>query len=234
MYSLIHHKKNMYNYIENFGNEVADHMRNLPNAELAKAINMLQTVYERDGKIYVFGNGGSMAMATHWVSDFNKTVFSHNLERFSKRFQAIRLPSTEAEITAWANDVGFDMIFAGPLQNYIQETDCLIAISSSGNSTNIIKAVELARKHHVPVIGISGFTGGKLNELSDAKIVIKTKPGAYTIVESVHNAILHLFTSYFQDYFDHKLSKHDAKIATLSAKKVVKKASVKKYAGKKK
>lgn len=193
----------MENYIDIFAKEVADQMLSLPKEEIAKATHIIQSVYERDGRIYVFGNGGSMAMATHWVSDFNKTVFSHNLDADIKRFQAIRLPSTEAEITAWANDVGFDMVFAGPLKNYIQETDCLIAISSSGNSPNIIKAVELAKEHHVPVIGISGFTGGRLNELADAKIVIKTKPGAYTIVESVHNAILHLFTSYFQDYFDH-------------------------------
>jgi D-sedoheptulose 7-phosphate isomerase len=193
----------MENYIDIFAKEVADQMLSLPKEEIAKATHIIQSVYERDGRIYVFGNGGSMAMATHWVSDFNKTVFSHNLDADIRRFQAIRLPSTEAEITAWANDVGFDMVFAGPLKNYIQETDCLIAISSSGNSPNIIKAVELAKEHHVPVIGISGFTGGKLNELADAKIVVKTKPGAYTIVESVHNAILHLFTSYFQDYFDH-------------------------------
>jgi len=198
----------MDSYIDIFASEVIEQMKNLPKEEIAKAVHIIQSVYERDGRIYVFGNGGSMAMATHWVSDFNKTVFSHNLDSSIKRFQAIRLPSTEAEITAWANDVGFDMIFAGPLQNYIQETDCLIAISSSGNSQNIIKAVELAKSHHVPVIGISGFSGGKLNELADAKIVVKTKPGAYTIVESVHNAILHLFTSYFQDYFDHIVEKN--------------------------
>lgn len=193
----------MENYISTFAQEVANQMLNLPKEEIAKAVHIIQSVYERDGRIYVFGNGGSMAMATHWVSDFNKTVFSHNLDAEVKRFQAIRLPSTEAEITAWANDVGFDMVFAGPLKNYIQETDCLIAISSSGNSPNIIKAVELAKEYHVPVIGISGFSGGKLNDLADAKIVVKTKAGAYTVVESVHNAILHLFTSYFQDYFDH-------------------------------
>jgi D-sedoheptulose 7-phosphate isomerase len=201
----------MENYIDLFSKEVAEQMLSLPKEEIAKATHIIQSVYERDGRIYVFGNGGSMAMATHWVSDFNKTVFSHNLDADIKRFQAIRLPSTEAEITAWANDVGFDMVFAGPLKNYIQETDCLIAISSSGNSPNIIKAVELAKQHHVPVIGISGFTGGKLNELADAKIVVKTKPGAYAIVESVHNAILHLFTSYFQDYFDHIVETKKAK-----------------------
>ena len=200
----------MYKYIENFGNEMAEHMRNLPSNEIAKATHIIQSVYERDGRIYVFGNGGSMAMATHWVSDFNKTVFSHNLDSNVKRFQAIRLPSTEAEITAWANDVGFDMVFAGPLKNYLQETDCLIAISSSGNSENIIKAVELAKSHHIPVIGISGFDGGRLNQLSDAKILIKTEKGKYGIVESVHNAVLHLLTNYFQDYFDY-LAEKDGK-----------------------
>lgn len=199
----------MYKYIDNFADAVSAQMKNLPKEEIAKAVSIIQSVYERDGRIYVFGNGGSMAMATHWVSDFNKTVFSHNLDSNIKRFQAIRLPSTESEVTAWANDVGFDMIFAGPLKNYLQETDCLIAISSSGNSPNIIKAVELAKSHHIPVIGISGFSGGKLNELSDAKIVVKTEQGAYCVVESVHNAILHLFTSYFQDYFDHLIEKRN-------------------------
>lgn len=193
--------------------EVSVHLKSAPAEEISKAINILQSIYERDGKIYIFGNGGSLAIATHWVSDFNKTVFSHNLEGHTRRFQAIRLPSTEEEMSAWANDVGFDMVFAGPLQNYLQEADCIIAISSSGKSPNIIKAVELAKSRHVPVIGLSGFDGGRLNELADAKIVIKTEPGAYTIVESVHHAILHLLTAYFQEYFDH-LSERNAKRAT--------------------
>jgi D-sedoheptulose 7-phosphate isomerase len=202
----------MHKYIEDYMEVVSTHLKSAPAEEISKAINILQSVYERDGRIYIFGNGGSLAIATHWVSDFNKTVFSHNLEGHSRRFQAIRLPSTEEEMSAWANDVGFDMVFAGPLQNYLQEADCIIAISSSGKSPNIIKAVELAKSRHVPVIGLSGFDGGKLNELADAKIVIKTEPGAYTIVESVHHAILHLLTAYFQEYFDH-LSERNAKRA---------------------
>lgn len=193
----------MHKFIDSYMDEVCLHLKNAPADEIAKAAHYLQATYERDGKIYIFGNGGSLAIATHWVSDFNKTVFSHNLAGHSKRFQAIRLPSTEEEMSAWANDVGFDMVFAGPLQNYIQEADCIIAISSSGKSPNIIKAVELAKSKNVPVIGLSGFDGGRLNELADAKILIKTEPGAYTIVESVHHAILHLLTAYFQEYFDH-------------------------------
>lgn len=193
----------MDKYIKNFSSEVISALQNLPTEEIAKALDIIQATYERDGRIYIFGNGGSLALATHWVSDFNKTVFNHHLDAHSRRFQAIRLPSTESELTAWANDVGYEMVFAGPLKNYIQENDTIIAISSSGNSPNVIKAVELAKNYKIPVIGLSGFDGGKLNELSDAKILIKTKPGEYEVVESVHGTILHLITRYFVNYFDH-------------------------------
>lgn len=193
----------MQHFITQFIEEVQTTLTKLPTSEIAKGLNELQATYERDGRIYIFGNGGSLALATHWVSDFNKTIFSHRLDDGTRRFQAIRLPTTEEELSAWANDVGYDMVFAGPLENYIQDLDCVIAISSSGNSTNIIKAVELAKRHHVPVIGLSGFDGGKLNELADVRILVPTDPGKYTIVEGIHAVILHLFTKYFQDYFDH-------------------------------
>ncbi len=195
-------------HIKEFSQKVQSGLQNLPLEEIAKAINILQACYERDGRIYIFGNGGSLAIATHWVSDINKTVFSHHLDRPSRRFQAMRLPSTESEITAWANDVGYDMIFAGPLQNYLQDADIIIAISSSGNSANIVKAVEFAKKNNIPVMGLSGFDGGRLNELADAKILVKTEKGEYEIVESVHGAIMHLITKYFKDYFDHMAGKN--------------------------
>ncbi len=193
----------MKEFIRGFTDDVVRTIYTVSQTEIAKAINIIQSVYERDGRIYIFGNGGSLALATHWVSDFNKTVFSHNLEKHRRRFQAIRLPSTESEFSAWANDMGYDMVFAGPLQNYLQETDCVIAISSSGNSPNIMKAVELARAHYVPVIGLSGFDGGTLNTLADAKILVPTEKGNYGVVEGIHDIILHLITKYFQDYFDH-------------------------------
>ncbi len=193
----------MKKYIENFSQKITQALREIPKEEIAKAIGILQAAYERDGRIYIFGNGGSLALATHWVSDFNKTVFSHRLQDQMRRFQAIRLPTTESEITAWANDAGYEMVFAGPLKNYIQESDVVIAISSSGNSPNIIKAIELAKNYHVPIIGLAGFDGGKLHEFADAKITVNTPKGEYAVVESVHGTILHLITQYFQDYFNY-------------------------------
>ncbi|MES2315498.1 MAG: SIS domain-containing protein [Patescibacteria group bacterium] len=197
----------MKTYTTEFLDETNEVISGLNSEEIAKALKIIQATYERDGRIYIFGNGGSLALATHWVSDFNKTVFSQDLDRPIKRFQAVRVPSTEAELTAWANDIGYDMVFAGPLQNYLSDNDCVIAISSSGNSNNIIKAVELAKKRHIPVIGLSGFDGGKLAELADAKIVVKTKKGRYDLVEPAHAVVLHLMTKYFQDYFNHLATK---------------------------
>lgn len=193
----------MEDFIKDFSIKIETVLKKLPLKEIAKALNILKAVYERDGRIYIFGNGGSLALATHWASDFNKTIFSHHLDKFSRRFQAIRVPTTEEELTAWANDVGYDMVFAGPLKNYLQDSDVVIAISDSGNSPNVIKAVELAKSYQVPIIGLSGFDGGKLNQLADAKILVPTEKGEYELAESVHNVILHLMTKYFKDYFDH-------------------------------
>lgn len=201
----------MYDYIKSFAAEAAEAVEKLPLEEIAKAINILQACYERDGRVYAFGNGGSLAIATHWVADFNKTIFSNYLEEESRRFQAIRVPSTESELTAWANDVGFDMVFAGPLKNYLQDSDVVVAISSSGNSANVVKAAELAKSRHVPIIGLSGFDGGKLNKLADAKILVKAEKGEYELVESVHTVVFHLMTRYFRNYFNHMVEERDRK-----------------------
>lgn len=201
----------MDKYIQQFSEKAITALKKLPVKEIAKALNILQGVYERDGRIYVFGNGGSLALASHWVSDFNKTVFSNYLGKHSRRFQAIRVPSTEEELTAWANDIGFDMVFAGPLKNYIQDSDVVIAISSSGNSPNVIKAVNLAKERLVPVIGLSGFDGGQLNKLANAKICIPTEKGDYELVEGIHDVVLHMMTKYFKDYFDHLIKEKKKK-----------------------
>lgn len=198
----------MKDFIHSFSKESSDAIAALPTQEIAKALTMLHGVYERQGRIYICGNGGSLALATHFVADLNKTVFASHLDKPTKRFQAIRLPSTESELTAWANDVGYDMVFAGPLKNYLQEGDVLIAISSSGNSPNIIKAVTVAHESGVSVIGLSGMDGGELNRLADAKVLVPTQKGAYEVVEGVHAVVLHMMVKYFKNAFDY-LAKED-------------------------
>ena len=193
----------MKDFIKGFSQKFITAIENLPHDEIAKALNILQAVYERDGRIYIFGNGGSWGIAGHWVTDFNKTVFSNHLNQHNRRFMVSRLPASDEELTAWANDIGYDMVFAGPLENVLEDGDVVIAISSSGNSKNIINAVEVAKKHKVPVIGLSGFDGGKLNELADIKILVPTPKGEYEVVESTHDTVMHMMTKYFKNYFDH-------------------------------
>lgn len=191
-----------------FANIIAS-IRNRPRQEILKALAMLAAAYERDGVIYIFGNGGSRVMAKHWVIDLNKTVFSGNLKKHPRRFHAVLVPSLDEELTAWVNDTRDNSEFSGPLQNCLGDSDLVMAISSSGNSPNIVKAVEVAKSRGVPVIGISGFDGGKLNELADAKILIPAEAGDYYTVESVHGAILHHMIKKLKVHFEFLLERGD-------------------------
>jgi len=187
----------MKEYIENFLTELNTEIKKVAWQEIALAIKILHATYEHDGEIFLIGNGGSAAIASHFANDLNKTVFGQKGEKNVKRFQAISLADNVSALTAWANDVGFEAVFSEQLKNFAQERDALMAISSSGNSPNIIKAVETAKNLHLSIIAFTGFDGGKLLPLSDAKILIPSQK--YEIVESGHEAICHLITTYFKE-----------------------------------
>ena len=187
----------MKEYIKSFIHELDNELNKIPWKEIAKGIKILQSTYEYDGKIFLIGNGGSAAIASHFANDLNKTILGHQGKKLIKRFQAISLSDNVPILTAWANDVGYEAVFSEQLKNFAQEKDTLVAISSSGQSLNIIKAVETAKNLRLPVIGLVGFDGGKLLPLSDAKIYIPSSK--YVIVESAHVAILHLITHYFEE-----------------------------------
>lgn len=170
-------------------------MNSVSREEISKAIKILHSAYECGGKIYMVGNGGSSAIASHFANDLNKTVLGHKGDKQAKRFQALCLADNVPVLTAWANDAGYEKIFSEQLKNFAQPHDVLIAVSSSGNSENIIEAVNAAKNLSLSVIGFMGFSGGKLKDISDAKIYVPSSD--YGIVESVHESICHLITSYF-------------------------------------
>lgn len=186
----------MENHIKNFLEELKNKIDNVSHDEIIKAIKCLQSAYENNGRIYLIGNGGSSAIASHFTNDLNKTILGHKGEKKIKRFQAISLCDNVPVITAWANDVSYDKIFSEQLKNFAKPKDVLIAISSSGNSPNIIEAVKTAKELFLSVVGFIGFDGGKLLELSDVKIYVPSSE--YAIVESIHDAICHLIISYFE------------------------------------
>jgi len=187
----------MEDYIKGFLSELNAETNKVSWKEVALGIKILQTAYEYDGKIFIIGNGGSAAIASHFSNDLNKTVFGQKGEKKIKRFQVICLADNTPILTAWANDVGFEDIFSEQLKNFGQDKDVLIAISSSGNSPNIIKAVNTAKNLHMAIIGMIGFSGGELISLADAKILIPSQK--YEIIESAHDSICHLITSHFKE-----------------------------------
>lgn len=186
----------MDNFIKNFIQELNSGINKVSLQEIAKAVQYLEFVYERDGKVYIIGNGGSSAIASHFANDLNKTILGHKGEKQVKRFQALSLSDNVPVLTAWANDVGYGKVFSEQLKNFARSNDVLIAISSSGNSENIIEAVKTAKDFSLPVVGFMGFDGGKLLTLADAKIFVPSFD--YGIVENSHDAIFHLITSYFE------------------------------------
>lgn len=189
----------MKKYFDTFIKEVEDGLTQLDWECCAKATKILMSVYEQNGTVYIIGNGGSSSIASHWANDLNKTTLGHKGDLNSvKRFQAICLTDNVPILTAWANDVGYEHVFSEQLRNFMQQTDAIIAISSSGNSPNIVKAAKLAQSQFVPVIALTGFGGGELSKI--ATVAVQVNSGKYTVVESVHGAIIHFITAYFYDW----------------------------------
>lgn len=155
------------------------------------ALNLLLETAKNHKHIYVFGNGGSSATASHFVNDFGKGVSEYVEDKF--RFQC--LSDNVPTVMAVANDIGFEEIFRFQLKGVIEPGDIVIAISSSGNSKNVINAVEYAREQGNKIIGLTGCGGGKLKELSD--INLHAPINSIQVAEDIHMIYDHLMMSVF-------------------------------------
>lgn len=155
---------------------------------LAKAISAIQTAIDHGKRLYVIGNGGSAAIADHLVCDFAKGTDTEGHPALAVQ----SLASAPALISAIANDFGLEHVFAKQVGYFCKPQDVLIAISSSGNSANIINAVEEAKSRDVTVIGMSGFKGGKLAKISDIPLFVPINN--YAVVEDCHQALMHVIT----------------------------------------
>ena len=158
------------------------------------ALNLLIEVQKNHKKIYVFGHGGSSSTASHVQNDFGKGVSEYIEDKF--RFQCLNdnIPT----IMAVANDIGFEEVFRFQLQGVIEPGDVVIAISGSGNSKNIINAVEYAKNCGNKIIGLTGYSGGKLKELSDISLHVPVN--SMQVTEDIHMVFDHLMMSVFYKY----------------------------------
>jgi len=157
---------------------------------VCRVSHFLAEARDRESTIFIVGNGGSAAIASHWVNDLGKAT-----KRAGQApMRVMCLSDNVSWLTALANDEGYERVFAGQLENFGRRGDVLITISSSGNSGNLIRAVELAKGLGLSTLGLLGFDGGALKGILDDYILLATEKGAYGLVEPGHEMICHLIT----------------------------------------
>jgi D-sedoheptulose 7-phosphate isomerase len=165
-------------------------LRHLPFAVIDSVTEALWQAYLEGKTVYVFGNGGSAALASHCACDLGKGTSING----TRRLRVVALTDNVPLMTAWANDVSYDDVFSEQLDPLIHKGDVALAISGSGNSPNVLKALHLARERGAFTIGLTGFQGGKMKALCDLCVVVPSDN--MQVIEDLHVSVNHsLFTS---------------------------------------
>lgn len=170
--------------------DVAQAIGNMPFTVIDQIVEALMEAYESNRRIYLFGNGGSAALASHFACDLGKGAANGS----GKRFQALALTDNIPMMTAWANDANYEDIFAEQLVNFVNRGDIVLAISGSGRSPNVLKALKVARDADALTIGLTGFRGGLMKDLCDVCLIIPSDN--MQIIEDLHLSVTHaVFTA---------------------------------------
>jgi D-sedoheptulose 7-phosphate isomerase len=164
-------------------------VRKLPFEIIDRVCDFLLDARENGRMIYLFGNGGSAALASHFACDLGKGT----IDGSKKRFRVLALTDNVPLMTAWANDSRYEDIFAEQLANLVRKDDVAFAISGSGNSQNVLKALKLAREARATTIGLAGYEGGGMKELCDICMVVPSDN--MQIIEDLHLCVAHALFS---------------------------------------
>lgn len=162
--------------------------------ELNESMNAIMDTYQNGGMIYVCGNGGSASTASHMQNDFNKGISEYT----DKKFNFYCLNDNVSTMMAVANDIGYEEVFRFPLINKITDKDLFIGISGSGNSKNVLNAAEYAKGCGAKVLGITGYSGGKLKEMADYRMHVDEMD--MQIAEDLHMTFDHMMMKIFYNY----------------------------------
>lgn len=157
-------------------------------AEVDALIDAIHSAYEREATVFVIGNGGSAASASHLAQDLAKGTCM-DLSSDDRRLRALSLTDNVAYLSALGNDEGYDQIFVQQLRTFYRPGDVLIAISGSGNSPNVLRAIEFANASGVETIGVTGFDGGKLRQIAHGCVHVPLND--MCTAESIHTVVFH-------------------------------------------
>src|SRR5437660_1737083 len=179
--------------IHKYFTEVEQMMRAISLPHLQNVLVLLEQAYRNGHRIFIMGNGGSAATASHFALDLAKNTIMPG----APRLKAISLTDHVPLITAWSNDTAYEHIFAEQLANMIEPGDVVIGISTSGNSPNVINALRLAKESGAYTIGLLGKKGGKMKEMVDAYVLA---PGQnIEQEEDAHMILAHIITRYMRE-----------------------------------
>lgn len=184
-------------FIVNYGIEFKRCIDQLPVYQIAAVAEHLFDAYREDKLVMIIGNGGSAATASHLACDLGKTILGNDPQSVNRRFRAMALTDNMPLMTAWANDVNYNTVFAEQMKPWVRRNDLVIAVSASGNSANIVEAVKTARQLGAYTIGFLGFDGGKVAKLVDLPIIVRSDNYGY--IEDLHMMFGHMVTAYIKN-----------------------------------
>jgi D-sedoheptulose 7-phosphate isomerase len=180
-------------FIADYQSRLAETLKRIPLDRVTQAVEWLREAREAGRTVFICGNGGSAATASHFVCDVLKGC-SYGRE---KRFRILALNDNLPTLTAYSNDVSYEEVFAEPLKNFGRPGDVLIALSGSGNSPNVLRAMEWANANGLRTIGLTGREGGRLGPLSQLEIRV---PDAHMgRIEDGHMIVCHMIAYYFME-----------------------------------
>jgi D-sedoheptulose 7-phosphate isomerase len=176
--------------VNTYFDDVVNTIGKIPVPTIDRIVAALLEAYQSSRMIYLFGNGGSAALASHFACDLGKGAANGS----AKRFQVLAFTDNVPLMTAWANDARYEDIFAEQLSNFVRPGDIAFAISCSGKSPNVLNALKVAREAGAFTIGLTGFEGGDMMHLCDLCLVIPSDN--MQIIEDLHLSVTHaVFTA---------------------------------------
>lgn len=176
----------MKDYLEKYIGEQRSALESISVDKVESVIRVFQKALKEDRQIFVFGNGGSASNSSHFITDLGKSAS----DKTYRRFRCLSLNENLSWITAIGNDYAYEDIYLRQLENYARPGDIVMVLSVSGNSPNLVKAIEYCKKQNVYSIALLGGQKGRLAELADESIIIDSTH--YAKVEDCHMHICHM------------------------------------------
>ncbi|MFH0795919.1 MAG: SIS domain-containing protein [Candidatus Omnitrophota bacterium] len=181
--------------IEDYTSGIREVFARLPVETIGKIIKVMLDAYENGGKVITMGNGGHGATASHCINDIAKhTIVSDKKNQVivkGKRFKTLCLNDNVATLTSWANDVGYESIFAEQLANWVEKGDVVIGYTGSGNSENVLRAFKVAKENKATTIALTGYQGGKIKDIADICLIVPSD--RISFIEDIHFSLIHIW-----------------------------------------